>query len=194
MTTDMIMKEGNAVTVVVSRTVKPGNERKYDRWARRMVAAATEAKGNTGVTMLVPEPGKPGLYHIVFRFADKESVNAWEISDIRRKLTEEADAFSTYHRQSSTGLETWFSIPNCPHLAAPPHWKMFLITTLAVFIVSCCGVPLMKWLFNGFELVISNFYIFFLENLATSIFVVGTLTWVFMPFLSQKIFNKWLYR
>lgn len=134
MKTDRIIDDGSDdVTVVVSRTVDPGNERKYDRWVRRLVAAATEADGNTGVTMLIPEPGKPGLYHVVFRFTDQAAVDKWENSEMRRKLTDEADTFSDSYRQVSTGLETWFNIPDCPHLAAPPHWKMFLITTMAGF-------------------------------------------------------------
>lgn len=195
-TTDTIIPggAGHDVTVVVSRQVKPGNEIKYDRWARRIVAAATEAKGNTGVTMLMPEPGKQGLYHVVFRFKDQAAVDAWENSEVRTRLTEEANTFSEHYRQSSTGLETWFSIPDCPHLATPPHWKMFVMTTLAVFIVSCGVVPLMRWLFNDFTLVIPNLWIFFLDSLLTSIVIVAILTWIFMPFLSQKIFSKWLYK
>lgn len=71
---------------------------------------------------------------------------------------------------------------------------MFLMTTLAVFIVSCGVVPLMKWLFNDFTLVMPNIWIFLLDSLVTSILIVGILTWIFMPFLSQKIFSKWLYK
>lgn len=194
MTTDRIMNEGTGVTVVVSRTVQSGKERMYDRWVRRLVAAATESPGNTGVTMLVPEPGKVGLYHVVFHFADQASVDAWENSEVRQKLTTEADSFSESYRQSSTGLETWFNIPECPHLAAPPHWKMFLITTLAVFIVSCGIVPLVTWLFNGFSLEIENVGKFFAESLVNSAFIVGILTWAVMPFFSRVIFQKWLYR
>ncbi len=187
MTTDSIIPDGKSVTVVVSRTVKPGNERKYDRWVRRLVATATDFPGNTGVTMLVPEPGKPGLYHVVFRFADQASVDRWESSEERRKLTEEADNFSESYRQSSTGLETWFSIPECPHLAAPPHWKMFLVTTLGVFLVSCGVIPL-------FGLIFGHNVNFFLENLIVSAVIVGLLTWAVMPFLSRVVFQKWLYR
>jgi uncharacterized protein len=194
MTTDTIMHEGTDVTVVVSRTVKPGNEIRYDRWVRRLVAAATEAPGNTGVTMLIPEPGKVGLYHVVFHFKDQASVDAWEKSERRQKLTGEADQFSQAYRQASTGLETWFTIPDCPHLAAPPHWKMFLITTLAVFIVSLGIIPFVTWLFDGFTLHIENVGEFFLESLVNSIFIVGILTWAVMPFFSRKIFQKWLYR
>ena len=193
-TKDTIIQGPTDVTVVVSRIVKPGNERKFDRWARRMVTAATEFKGNTGVTMLMPEPGKRGLYHLVFRFKDQAAVDAWENSEIRRALTEEADSFSERFRQASTGMETWFTVPELPYMAAPPQWKMFLVTTLAVFIVSCCVIPLVKWLLNGFTLDIPNLGLFFLDNIITSTIIVAILTWVMMPFLSNKVFSKWLYK
>ena len=94
MESDMIVPGEKSVTVVISRRVFPGHERDYDEWVRRLVAAATEAPGNTGATMLIPEPGKPGLYHVVLRFAGQDAVHAWEDSYIRQKLSHEADAFS----------------------------------------------------------------------------------------------------
>src|SRR3972149_1103957 len=108
--TDRIVTGKQGVTVVVSRRVFPGHERDYDDWVRRLVAAATKAPGNTGATMLIPEPGKPGLYHVVLRFADEESVHRWEDSYIRQKLSPEADAFSVMHGRGGRGLETRCSL------------------------------------------------------------------------------------
>ena len=90
---DIIVRTGNDVTVVVSRTVFPGFEDEYDEWVKEIVKAASEAKGNTGVTTLIPQRGKTGLYHVLFRFKDQASVEAWENSEVRRKLTLKADAF-----------------------------------------------------------------------------------------------------
>lgn len=185
MDSDMVMSKGKSVTVVVSRRVLPGHERDYDDWVRKLVAAATEAPGNTGATMLIPEPGKPGLYHVVLRFTDQESVHRWEDSYIRQKLSHEADAFSVRSRQEATGLETWFSIPECPELAPPPQWKMFLVTSLAVYIASSIIVPIQGRLED---------WPFLLGNILSSMLVVGSLTWGLMPWLSRYIFRKWLYR
>lgn len=174
------------VTVVVSRNVYPGHEKDYDEWVRRMVAAAKEAPGNRGVTMLIPEPGKSGLYHIVMKFADEKSVHQWETSYIRQKLSHEADEFSRRSRQEATGLETWFSVPECPELETPPRWKMFTVTSLAVYVLSVIIVRLLEWIFEG-----ANFY---LLNILTTILLVGILTWAVMPWLSQYVFRKWLYK
>ncbi len=177
METDRIVPSGKDVTVVVSRNVFPGHEREYDEWVRRMVAAAKEAPGNRGVTMLLPAPGKSGLYHLVLRFADEKSVHLWETSYIRQKLSHEADAFSRRSRQQATGLETWFSIPECPELETPPQWKMAVVTFIAVYVLASIIVPVLDIIFEGAN--------FFLLNILTTALLVGILTWAVMPWLSR---------
>jgi uncharacterized protein len=174
-----------SITIIVSRTVFPGHESDYDDWARRLVAAAREAPGNTGVTMLIPEPGKSGLHHFVINFADEKSMHIWETSYTRQKLSHEADAFSRSVRQAATGLETWFSIPNCPELDTPPRWKMSLVTFLAVYVLSILIVPLLGYLFK------INFYI---ESVLVAGLLVGILSYAVMPVLSRYVFRKWLYK
>jgi antibiotic biosynthesis monooxygenase (ABM) superfamily enzyme len=186
MENDRIIPSGKDVTVVVSRNVFPGHERDYDDWVRHMVAAAKEAPGNRGVTMLIPPPGKSGLYHLVLRFADERSVHLWETSYIRQKLSHEADDFSRRIRQEATGLETWFSIPECPELETPPRWKMAIVTFIAVYVLASIIIPLLDIIFEG-----ANFYAL---NILTSALLVGILTWAVMPWFSRYIFRKWLYR
>ncbi|MCJ7604919.1 MAG: hypothetical protein MUO19_02660 [Dehalococcoidales bacterium] len=186
MENDVIVPTGKDVTVVVSRTVFPDHEQEYDNWVRRLVAAASEAPGNTGVTTLIPQRGKTGLYHVVFKFKDQKSVDLWEISSARQILTSEADQFSRSHRQAATGLETWFSIPDCPQLETPPHWKQAIVTSIGVYAVSAIIIKVLG-LFN-------LTWNFFVENILVSVLVVGALTWAVMPFLTRVIFRKWLYR
>lgn len=186
MENDKIVPSGKDVTVVVSRSVFPGHERDYDDWVRQMVAAAKEAPGNKGVTMLIPQPGKTGLYHLVLRFADEKSVHIWETSYIRQKLSHEADAFSRRSRQQATGLETWFSIPECPELETPPRWKMAIVTFIAVYVLASIIVPMLDIIFEGVN--------FFLLNILTSALLVGILTYAVMPWFSRYVFRKWLYR
>lgn len=183
---DTIVPTGKGVTVVVSRTVFPGFEREYDEWVRRLVAAASEAPGNIGVTTLIPQKGKTGLYHVVLRFKDQLSVDKWEISAARQRLSSEADRFSRSHRQAATGLETWFSIPDCPQFDTPPHWKQAIITTLGVYVVSSVIIWVLVQLDLGWN--------FFIENILVSALVVAALTWGVMPFLTRLVFRRWLYK
>jgi antibiotic biosynthesis monooxygenase (ABM) superfamily enzyme len=184
--TDRIVRGEKSVTVVVSRRVYPGKEKEYDDWVRRLVAASEESPGSLGVTLLVPEPGKTGLHHVVMRFADEKSMHIWETSYTRQKLSHEADAFSRRVRQEATGLETWFSIPECPELETPPPWKMAIVTLLGVYILSMGIVLLLQWALPGL-----NFYV---ENLLIAVVLVGLLTWAVMPFFSRVVFRKWLYK
>jgi antibiotic biosynthesis monooxygenase (ABM) superfamily enzyme len=174
-----------AVTVVISRRVLPGHDRDYTAWVHRLVDSAIEAPGNTGATMLTPGPNKAGLYHVVLRFADYDSMHSWEDSYERQKLSHEADAFSTRIRQEGTGLETWFTLPEHPEFTPPPPWKIFLITSMAAYVLTLIIIPIeqhfLKWPFP-------------LLNIVTSIVMVGILTWAVMPVLSRYVFRKWLYK
>jgi len=53
-------------------------------------------------------------------------------------------------------------------------------------VVSTIIVPLLDLIFGE-----TNFY---LLNILTSMLVVGSLTWAIMPWLSQYVFKRWLYR
>ncbi len=174
------------VTVVASRNVYPGHEREYDEWVRKLVAAAKESPGNRGVTMLIPPPGQSGLYHVVLRFADEKSVHQWETSYVRQKLSHEADAFSRRSRQEATGLETWFSIPECPELETPPQWKMAVVTFIGVYLLSIVIIPLLEIPFKDI-----NFYVM---NIMVAALLVSILTWAVMPWFSRFVFRKWLFK
>jgi len=183
---DVIIPSRENVTIVTSRNVFPGREKDYEAWVHKMVAAANEAPGNTCVTSLIPQNGRGGLYQIVYRFKDQASVDGWEESPLRQKLTEEANAFSRHHRQAASGLETWFTIPGCPQLDSPPHWKQAIVTAIGVYIVSALVITIINLFDLGW-----NFY---LENILVSVLVVAALTWVVMPFLTRKIFRRWLFK
>jgi uncharacterized protein len=186
MDSDVIIPGKKDVTIVVSRNLYPGYEKEYAEWVRQLIDAATDAPGNTGVTALVPQKGKSGLHHVVLRFKDQDSVDAWERSPTRQRLTYEADRFSRLHRQAATGLETWFSIPQCPQLDTPPHWKQAIVTFIGVYAVSTVFILIMGLFKLGWPIV--------LENILVSALVVGSLTWAVMPFLTRVVFRKWLYR
>jgi uncharacterized protein len=183
---DILRRNGKATTVVVSRSVFPGFEKEYDAWVKQISDAARESPGNTGVTVLLPEQKTGGLHHVIFHFADEKSMHIWETSYQRQKLSHEADTFSKRNRQVQTGLETWFSIPECPELDTPPHWKMAIVTWIGVFLGAVGLSKLIELFWKS-----PNFWAF---NAVISALLVSLLTWVIMPIFSRYIFRKWLYR
>jgi len=182
---DAVEIHEKAKTVVVSRTVFPGHDKEYEEWVKKLAEAAKESPGNTGVTILIPTKGKAGLHHVVMYFANDKSMHIWETSYVRQKLSHEADAFSRSIRQEATGLETWFSIPECPELETPPHWKMATVTFFAVYVLSVIIIKLLQLIVH------LDFYV---ESIIVVGLLVSSLTWVVMPFLSRHVFRKWLYK
>jgi antibiotic biosynthesis monooxygenase (ABM) superfamily enzyme len=181
---DTTVQRGKSVTIVISRMVFPGHEKEYEDWVKQLADAAKESPGNTGVTILIPSKGQTGLRHVVMYFTDEKSMQQWETSYVRQKLSHEADVFSRKTRQEQTGLETWFSIPECPELEAPPPWKMAIVTFLAVYVLSIIIVQILG-------LLKLNFYV---ESVLVAGLLVGILTWAVMPVLSRYVFRKWLYK
>ena len=110
------------VTVTVARTIAPGWEAEFLKWADELVAAAREFPGCLGAAVLHPG-ADGGEYQIIVRFSDGLMLRVWERSAIRNDLMERADKFVTGTRMSRTvGVEEWF---NAAGNAEPkrPLWK-----------------------------------------------------------------------
>lgn len=78
-------------TIIVSRRVKPGAERDFERWNRRIRAAAERFDGHLGSEAQPPDSAHPDEWMIVYRFATPELLDAWMTSAERRALLEEGD-------------------------------------------------------------------------------------------------------
>ena len=57
---------------------------------------------------------------VVYRFADKTTMENWENSLERKKLVSEVESYSTQVYTKANGLETWFVLPNA-HTVVPPN-------------------------------------------------------------------------
>jgi antibiotic biosynthesis monooxygenase (ABM) superfamily enzyme len=110
------------VTVTVARTVQPGWEAEFLRWADELVQAARHSPGCLGAAVL--SPGAPGgEYQIVARFNDGVHLRQWERSAERHELMDRADRFVTGTRvQRVVGVEEWFDAgEHAP--PASPTWR-----------------------------------------------------------------------
>ena len=123
------------VTVVVNRKIKPGCEKDYDDWLRHLLMLLRKVPGYLGTTTIMEgSTDSAAIRHIIHRFRDKASLNAWENSEELRKLREEVDNYCTPDLQKATGLETWFTLPESKAIVAPPKWKMAIITFIAAYL------------------------------------------------------------
>ena len=122
------------VTVLVARRVRPGKEVEFERWASELTRAASGFDGFLGAGLL--RPGHVGeLWHVVYRFASAGELARWEQSRTRSELLAHGEqVMSTTHERRVTGLETWFEVPGRT-APAPPRWKMFVVTSIVIFVL-----------------------------------------------------------
>ena len=173
---------GQPVSIVITRKVRPGHEADFEQAVREWIPRAIEFPGHEGVLMLHPHAAGRE-YGAVLRFHSLESWTAFENSDeykdflgrIRPFL--EADA----NVDAVTGLEAWFRWTGGS--SPPPRWKMALVTWVGVCLAvgilgAVIGPGMASWSWLPRLLVM---------NAA----VVAALTWGVMPVLTRQ-FRGWL--
>ena len=171
----------NEVTSVICRNIKPGHEKDYDNWLRRYMALQRKAPGYRGVTIIIPGGSKPSYRYVIRKFDNKTTMEKWDNSKESLKLVEEANNYSTRHYETSTGLETWFTLPGLKTLSQspPPRWKMAIIIFIAAYAISTVS----RYLLNPF---IGDWPVF--ANIAIfSAILVISLTYLALPILSRLL-------
>jgi uncharacterized protein len=120
------------VTVTVARVVRPDRREAFERWAERALARAASFPGNLGATLLHPGAGS-SEYHLVYRFADDESLAGWERSPQRAELLAELAEMVDEERYARVaGLDSFFTRPAAPG----PRWRLTVLTIAAVFAIT----------------------------------------------------------
>ena len=171
------------LTIVFSWDVLPGHEAEFEGWAHELTVAASAVPGHLSATWLRPAPGRQEYLTIV-RFRDDASFHAWYTSPTRAALLARVGAFTAERKAKATGLETWFTLPGKAASAPPPRWKMFLVTSLAVYPISLLfALTLTPWMHAAPAA---------LRTLVTTVLLVSALTWLVMPRLTQALCG-WLY-
>ncbi|WP_449441228.1 antibiotic biosynthesis monooxygenase [Pseudomonas migulae] len=120
------------VTLMVARRVADGRYQDLMAWLREGEQLATDFQGYLGSGVLAPPP-EDDEFQIIFRFANEQTMHAWEHSASRTAwLARGSDLFAhkTEHRVS--GIEGWFGAAG----QRPPRWKQAVAIWLAFFPVS----------------------------------------------------------
>lgn len=148
-------------SAVISTRIKPGQERAYREWERKIAAAQARAPGFQGYRFEPPVSGLQEDWLAILRFDSEANLQGWLASPERAKLIEEAHSFTDeYHtRIARTGFDQWFddSAPSAP------AWKQNMIVLMLLFpvvilfnagvqsplLVERLGLPLWGALFIG---------------------------------------------
>lgn len=178
-------EQASEATVVVNIKIKPGCEKDYDEWLRHfLVVIKKKVPGYLGTTTIMETSEDSTVRHIIHRFRDKASVDAWENSQELHKETEEVNKYSVPYFQKATGLETWFTIPDLKaNVPPPPKWKMAIVAFIGAYSISSVAGYFLSLLLGPQVL---------LFNLFMNIILVIGLTYFTMPLLS-RLLRRWLY-
>ena len=139
-----------------------------------------------GTTIIIAGGSKSPLRYIIRRFTNKTAMERWDNSEESLRLLKEANNYSTRHYDTSTGLETWFTLPDLKTLSQspPPRWKMAIVIFVAAFAISSLSRSILNP-FIGQWPILENAVIY------TAILVVS-LTYFALP-IGNRLLRHWLY-
>lgn len=169
------------VTVTAARVVRHDRREAFEEWARDVQALAATFPGHLGSSTLRPGAGSDE-YHLVYRFADADSLAGWERSPERAELVARlGDLVEDERFARVEGLEGFFGRP----ASAPPvpAWRVVLLTVLGVFLLTSTFHVLVQPLVATWPWPA--------RLLLSAVLVVSGLRFVVMPALT-RVFARWL--
>jgi antibiotic biosynthesis monooxygenase (ABM) superfamily enzyme len=183
----MAVDQGRSAAFVVTHTVKPGVEQRYEEWTREILDAVSRYPGYLGREVFRPAQGNR-KYTIIVRFDTDEHLKGWADSDARKEFISQAGDMLEKGDQNEvrTGIDFWFT----PEGTRPPKaWKQFLLTASAVYPLSLILPRLLAPLYRaapplGHPLI---------SALLMAALLTGLLTFVIMPRYTRLV-RRWLYK
>ena len=179
---EAVVAAAEPITVTVARDVRVDRRESFEQWAAEVLGMAAEFPGNLGTSLLRPGPGST-RYHLVYRFADGESLARWERSTERRAALQRVEQLTDRVDYAHVaGLDSFFTAltPSRPG----PRWRMTVLTVAAVFAITLAFQLLVAPHVTNWPMAA--------RLLVSAVVVVVLLGYVVMPLLS-RLFRRWLH-
>ena len=175
-----------AVTVLVTRRIKPGHEATFERLMGDMMRAAQQFDGHLGAQLVRPgeQPGsEPGLYHVVFAFDTQEHLQRWQESPARSLGLAAMEPLVEGPAQMQViGMAHWFMTG--AQQVPPPRWKVAVVSWIGIF-------PTVLLLFILLGDILSTLPLVLRVGTLTGL-VVLIMTWIVAPQLTRWL-KPWLH-
>jgi antibiotic biosynthesis monooxygenase (ABM) superfamily enzyme len=173
------------VTVSIVRHVAPAHEAQMVAWVRAGSSLAERFPGFLGTGWVRPADDSDE-WHMLYRFADHGSLEAWESSPQRAWWLGSAQGLVGESRlERRTGIEGWFDEPESadvqdlrPAPAAPPRWKQAIVIWFTFFPLSLALGLLLRS--TGVELDIV------LRTLVTTLVATPIMTYGLLPWMTRR--------
>lgn len=167
------------VTLMVARRVAHGRYQELMNWLHEGEQLATDFPGYLGSGVLAPPPGDDE-FQIIFRFADAETMHAWEHSASRRSwLVRGSGLFAQPSERRVSGIDGWFGAAS----QRPPRWKQAVAIWLPFFPVSLIFNFLLGPLLNPLELAP--------RIMISTLILTPLMVYLFIP-MSTHLLSNWL--
>jgi len=176
------------VTVSITRRVDGNRLAEVTHWVQSGVNLANTYDGFLG-SGWVRAHADSDEWHMLYRFADADTLEAWEASDDRAEwLYEGRELVEVARVERRTGIEGWFDAPQPGVPAAPPRWKQAVTIWLGFFPLSLL-----------FTTLVTSFVPIWHELwpiatvLITTLCLTPTMTYFLLPFVT-RLLQPWLRR
>lgn len=175
------------VTVSVTRHVDPDHEPEMMSWLQAGTTLAGRFPGFLGAGWVRPEPGSEA-WHMLYRFADPDSLLAWEQSHERAWWRASASGLGVVESRMErrTGIEGWFDEPVStdavspgPAASAPPRWKQAIVIWMIFFPLSLAAALVVGVVAPGLSVVP--------RVLATTVALTPVMTYVALPRMTRAM-------
>jgi antibiotic biosynthesis monooxygenase (ABM) superfamily enzyme len=181
-----------AVTVAITRRADPSRTAEMTAWVRAGSTLAEDFPGFLGTGWVRPEENSDE-WHMLYRFADAESLHNWEESPQRQWWLSSAQGFVKHTRtERRTGIEGWFDPPQEREVqvaggavAPPARWKQAVTIWLGFFPLSVLAALTLGRVTADLNVV--------LRTLITTLCLTPIMTYAVLPQVT-KVLQPWLRR
>ena len=182
---------GSPVTVSITRHLDAGREAEMISWLQAGSALANRFPGFLGAGWVRPEPDSE-TWHMLYRFADAESLSGWEQSPQRQWWRDSAVGLGVTESrvERRTGIEGWFDDPTSRDIRdlrvqppAPPRWKQACTIFLVFFPLSL--------LVNWVSLHTVGDLLLPLRVFLSVLVMTPVMTYLALPWMTRRM-NWWL--
>jgi len=178
------------VTVSVTRHVDPARTTEMLAWVQAGTSLAEKFEGFLGSGWVRPSTDSTD-WHMLYRFADADSLAVWEASPQRAWWLEAAHgSVEEKRRERRTGIEGWFDEPaSVESLSAappaPPRWKQMVVIFMVFFPLSLAANWSVGHTIGGWPLP--------LRVLTSVLVMTPVMTYLALPWITRKM-SWWLHR
>jgi uncharacterized protein len=179
----MTVSTNEPVTVLFTRTAKPGREKDYEAWNEELIRLSEQQPGHVA-TSVVAEGDR--RYFTLQQFKTHDELQAWLRSEERLRRLSRLDELTEDAPEPAemTGMETWFRLPGHAGTGHIPRWKMAIVVFCIIY---CFAIAL-----NVFVTPHTAHLPLFVRGAIFPLIMVPLMTYVLLP-RATKLLRRWLY-